>query len=70
MSTVTVETPVCPACGQTTTLQIDEEGYRRWALEGWLIQKALPMLDTDTRELLLSGYHPDCWDKTFGDLEA
>ena len=34
---------------------------------GELIQNAMPNLDADSREQLISGTCPKCWDEMFGD---
>lgn len=56
----------CPICHCDTYLQVDAEGYARWQA-GELIQVAMPDLDADEREMLISGVCPDCWDDMFGD---
>jgi hypothetical protein len=59
---VTVETPECHMCGQTSTLTVTNEqidAYRN----GALIQDAFPNLDADERELLKTGIHTACWDR-------
>ena len=58
---VQVECPRCPVCKEQSTVMVTDEGYMRWA-GGELIQNAFPELDVDTRELLISGTHKDCWD--------
>jgi hypothetical protein len=56
--------PPCPVCGTATTLEVERFGLARWQ-EGHLVQNALPDLDAGTRELLVSGTHPDCWTALF-----
>lgn len=56
----------CPMCHCDTYIQVDAEEYARWQA-GELIQVAMPNLDADEREMLISGICPDCWDDTFGD---
>lgn len=56
----------CPICHCDTYLQVDAEEYARWQA-GELIQVAMPDLDADEREMLISGICPDCWDDMFGD---
>jgi hypothetical protein len=48
---------------------VSETGIAKWR-GGALIQDALPELDADQRELLVSGIHPECWAKMFGDEDA
>jgi hypothetical protein len=62
---IMVETPHCPICGKTSTLQVREAGILDYR-GGKLIQVAFPDLPADIREQLISGTHPECWTKTFG----
>lgn len=61
---ITVAT-TCPMCGDTAILSLPEAGYEAWQ-NGAMIQNALPDLDADDRERLISGICPSCWDKMFG----
>lgn len=66
---VNVKTPPCMVCGKESILPMGAEetiGIARWQ-RGELIQNALPGLTADERELLMTGTHPDCWDKMFGE---
>lgn len=63
---VTVDT-ICPCCAGMTTQTLPLEGYTEWLQGGVLIQNALPQLDEDQREHLMSGICPKCWDATFGE---
>ena len=45
-------------------LDVSVQGLEAWR-GGELIQNALPELNTDQRELLISGTCPTCWDKMF-----
>lgn len=56
----------CPICHCDTYIQVDAEEYACWQA-GELIQVAMPYLDADEREMLISGICPNCWDDTFGD---
>lgn len=67
----TVYTPQCPHCGKTGELVIpmsDVRGVIRWQ-SGMHIQSALPNWSAEMREQLKTGFHPDCWDETFSELE-
>ena len=55
----------CPICHCDTYIQVDAEEYARWQA-GELIQVAMPGLDADEREMLISGICPECWARTFG----
>lgn len=55
----------CIMCKTDFMLDVPQEGYRAWR-SGEKIQKALPTLTPDQRELLLSGICGECFDKIFG----
>ncbi len=62
-----VITPACRVCGERGTLHdVDALGYIRWSELGENIQDALPGLDADQRELLMTGTHAHCWERLFG----
>jgi hypothetical protein len=64
---VNVVAPPCPVCGQRGTLHgVDALGYVRWSELGEPVQTALPGLDADQRELLMTGTHAHCWETLFG----
>jgi hypothetical protein len=66
-----VITRPCVMCGNRSRLQdVDALGYIRWAELGEDILKALPDLDADQRELLISGTHAHCWEKMWGPDDA
>ena len=54
----------CRLCNEVTDLTVNVEGFVTWQ-GGELIQKALPELDEDQRELLISGTCPTCWNEMF-----
>ena len=62
---MTVITPRCTVCKQPGQLEVDERGWALWQ-SGAYIQDALPELDADQRELLISGTHAHCWERLFG----
>ena len=62
-NTATVAVP-CRWCGSVTELHPSVEGFVAWQ-NGELIQRAMPELDADERELLISGTCPKCWDEMF-----
>jgi hypothetical protein len=43
------------------TLQLTEEQYNNWRNKRMLIQDAMPHLDKDEREFLMTGYTPEDW---------
>jgi hypothetical protein len=64
--TIEVECNPCRICKRSGLLQdVDVEGYLAWQA-GTPIQEALPMLDADQRELLVTGTHPHCWLRLWG----
>ena len=55
---------VCPKCGKLQTVKVEQSQYHRW-MAGENIQKAMPNLTPNEREVLLSGICPECWEKIF-----
>ena len=64
MSTTAVVAVPCVKCNELNEIQADLEGFVSWQ-KGELIHNALPELDADQRELLISGICPKCWDAMF-----
>lgn len=72
MRTVTV-IQTCPYCRKPSEIVVDADRYERWqegkrrgesaAISG--IQVIFPDLTADEREVLISGTHPECWDRLF-----
>ena len=54
----------CRQCKEATDLTVNIEGFIAWQ-GGELIQNALPELNADQRELLISGICPKCWEQMF-----
>ena len=54
----------CRLCNEAKDLTVNIEGFIAWQ-GGELIQNALPELDADQRELLISGICPKCWEQMF-----
>jgi len=66
-----VACPTCAMCGNRAVLHdVDHVGYMEWSKLGKNIQDALPELDADQRELLMSGTHAHCWQRMFGGDDA
>ena len=58
-----VYTKPCVMCKMPAIVtDVDETGYVAWQ-NGQNIQDALPELDPDQRELLMTGTHAHCWDR-------
>jgi len=51
-------------CGASFPLDVTDEQIANWR-NGALIQRAMPNLTADERELLISGYCGTCFDKLF-----
>lgn len=56
---------ICIECRKPWQVPCTEEQYHTW-LDGELIQKAMPDVSREARELLLSGVCPACWSKFVG----
>jgi hypothetical protein len=56
-----VSTQRCVVCHKHALLDVPEDGYQKWK-NGTDILQALPELDADQRELLISGVHAHCWE--------
>ena len=54
--------PKCMMCGKQETVEVDEGSFNSWKA-GELIQFAFPDKDDNFKELLISGTHPECWEK-------
>lgn len=57
-----VLTRPCVVCGERGwVFDVDALGFARWSELGEPVQDALPDLNEDERELLISGTHAHCW---------
>ena len=54
----------CIVCGARSEMVVPLDNYIEWT-KGTLIQDAFPDMDADSRELLKTGTHPECWDELF-----
>ena len=61
-------TPSCTVCGDVSRVLISRDDFMKWR-NGETIQVAFPYLNEDSRELLLTGTHRECWDALFGSDE-
>lgn len=64
----TVITPVCVVCGKPGELAVSASEFLAIGA-GLKAQDALPTRSADFREQLISGTHPACWTRLFGDDE-
>lgn len=59
----------CKICGENKGIRnVSLEGYNNW-YNGVVIQKALPELSDDERELMITNICRQCWDGMFEELE-
>lgn len=65
--TVSIAT-LCGVCQEVDTIEVDSVGYGKWCA-GEFIQDAMPELDADKREQLISGTCPECFEKMFGEFD-
>lgn len=61
-----IATPTCGLCGKGAIVTVPPAGWRKW-MEGALVQDAFPDLDANVREQLITGTHPECWEKMWAD---
>jgi len=54
----------CPLCEESAVIEVPIAGFNKWQ-NGAYIQDALPELDADTREQLITGTCPPCWTRLF-----
>ena len=66
--TVNVTTNPCIMCGETATVKMLVHHYLEWK-NGGLLDRVCPEMPAEIREMLISGTHPDCWDKMVQDGE-
>ncbi|MCI2422475.1 hypothetical protein MOQ72_34115 [Saccharopolyspora sp. K220] len=62
--TVPVPTRPCFVCQNSSTVDVDVDGFIRWQ-SGALVQDAFPDMAPQQRELLMTGTHPECWKAAF-----
>lgn len=54
----------CPFCNDVAELEVSFEGFKQWK-SGELLQQAMPEINADDRERLISGTCPKCWNSMF-----
>lgn len=57
---------ICKGCGTRIVLKFNASDYRRWK-EGELIQRAMPYLTPNEREILITGVCGKCFDAMFSE---
>jgi hypothetical protein len=58
-------TNTCIYCGDNITFMMTQSQYKSWKINRNYIQNVFPHLDSATRESMISGTHPQCWDLIF-----
>lgn len=66
---ITVQTIPCVHCHKKGEVVVNAAEFIRWNEGEECIQDAIPSADADTREQLITGTHPECWEKLFGKEE-
>ena len=67
-NTIRLKTRTCIYCGKSGHIDVSYAGFKRYE-KGAMAQDAFPDLSADEREQIISGTHPECWNKIFGDEE-
>lgn len=55
----------CPWCGNINSVEMTDEQYKQYTSGDGLVQRIFPDLSAATREILITGICPKCWDATF-----
>ena len=63
MNAITVITRRCPGCEQNGEVTVDAAEYDAYTSCRGLIQDVMPTTPAPIREQLMSGIHPDCFDR-------
>jgi hypothetical protein len=58
----------CPFCKEEARVMVPAQGLWDWE-HGALIQRAMPDLTSDEREMVMTGTHKACWDEFMKDDE-
>ena len=58
----------CSVCGKMNKVEVYKADFEAWQ-NGELIQKAMPYLSANEREIIQTGTCAKCWDKLFGEPE-
>lgn len=68
MDIITIKTKACMVCQKSSLLQLDYDAVQKFEA-GAFVQDAFPDMSPADREMLITGTHPDCWDKIFPEDE-
>lgn len=59
---VQIQCRTCIECGEAGTVEVDAGEFRQWQ-EGMYAQYAFPTMPASQSEMLISGTHPECWER-------
>lgn len=59
----------CPVCRNAKQIEVGEAGLKRLKNGDMLIQRAIPHVPPELREMLISGTCPDCFKAMFAAFE-
>tara|TARA_R110001583_G_scaffold131565_2_gene283342 strand:- start:580 stop:789 length:210 start_codon:yes stop_codon:yes gene_type:complete len=60
----TTLTETCRTCGSQEAITVEAKDLAAWK-NGTVIQEAMPYLDADQREMMISNTCSECWDELF-----
>lgn len=66
---VEMATPVCCVCGKPGRVRVIATQATRWAREGLTVAQAFPEMDVALQEQIITGTHPDCWERMFAEVQ-
>lgn len=55
----------CPQCKKKYNIKLSVHDYITWS-NGANIQNSFSYLDNSQREMIVTGIHPECWEKFLG----
>ena len=72
---LTIISKTCPFCSKQAQVTVEKERFIQWKRAGdddpmRFVQNSFPDLTIEQREMLISGTHPECWDKFMGEEDA
>jgi len=67
--TIIVKTKACLVCGNYELWSLNRGAVENWQA-GENIQSVFPDMSLADREIMISGTHPECWNKLFAEREG
>jgi hypothetical protein len=55
-------------CEKSSLVEVEPEKFKRFQKDEH-VQNVWPEKDADWRELLITGTHPECWDRMMEDMD-